>query len=152
MGTNFYLMTKSKETRDKYFGYYYELTDTPEWGYNIHIAKTSCGWLPLFQAHNCFKSIKQLKELYNAAEFIIYDEYGNMYSWDEFDERVLKFNGGVRGVKPRVKYEQNPTDRFYDPRMPKYLPVSHLEYDYGFYASDYFTDEQGFEFTAHDFS
>lgn len=32
MGTNFYLMTKNKEIRDKYFGYDYKLTDEPDWG------------------------------------------------------------------------------------------------------------------------
>ena len=39
MGTNFYLATKSKETRDKYFGWKYEIVDEPDWGYEIHIAK-----------------------------------------------------------------------------------------------------------------
>ena len=44
MGTNFYLMTKSKEVCEKHFGNRFELTDYPDWGYQIHIAKTSCGW------------------------------------------------------------------------------------------------------------
>jgi hypothetical protein len=152
MGTNFSLITKSKEVRDKYFGYNYELTDTPDWGYEIHIAKTSMGWLPLFQAHDCFKSIRQLKELYDTGEFILADEYGTAYTWEEFDERVLQFNGGVKGVAPREKIEQDPHSRYYDRDLPEYKPISHFDYAHGRYSMDYFTDEDGYEFTTHEFS
>ena len=155
MGTNFYLMTKHKDVRDKYFGYSCSLTDTPEWGYEIHIAKTSMGWLPAFEAHECFRSIKQLKALYDTGVFIIYDEYSNIYNWEEFDERVLKFNGGVRGVIPREKINQDPYSQFYDPNMPEYGPISHLEYK-GFMtangSSHFFTDEDGYEFSDYEFS
>lgn len=65
---------------------------------------------------------------------------------------MLKFNGGVKGVVPRTEYKHDPNDRFYDPRMPNCLPVSHFDYDYGAYASDYFMDEQGYEFANHEFS
>lgn len=152
MGTNFSLITKSKETRDKYFGYNYKLTDTPDWGYEIHIAKTSMGWLPLFQAHDCFKSIRQLKELYDTGEFILANEYGIVYTWEEFDERVLKFNGGVKGVAPRVKIEQDRHSRYYDQDLPEYKPISHFDYAHGRYSMNYFTDEDGYEFTSHEFS
>lgn len=154
MGTNFYMMTKSKETRDKHFGWNYELTDTPDWGYKIHIAKTSMGWLPLFQAHECFRSIKQLKKLYDTGEFILADEYGTTYNWEEFDKRVLQHNGGIRGVAPREEIKMDPNSRFYDHRMPKYRPVSHFDYKYDdpYYSMDYFTDESGYEFTNHEFS
>jgi hypothetical protein len=151
MGTNFYLMTKSKEVRDKYFGYDYELTDTPDWGYEIHIAKTSGGWRPLFQSHDCFKSIKQLKELYGTGEFVLYDEYGTTYSWEEFDERVLKFNGGVKGAVPREKIVQDRNSRWYDSNLPEHRPISHFEYGYGAYANEYFSDPDGYEFTTHEF-
>lgn len=152
MGTNFYLGTANKEIAEKYFGFNYELTDFPAWGYEIHIAKTSCGWLPLFEAHDCFKSIKQLKKLYDTGSFIIYDEYGDIYNWEEFDKRVLKFNGGVKCAMPRIEYKQDPNDKFYDPHAPKYLPISHFDYAYGTHAADYFKDEQGYEFTIHQFS
>lgn len=149
MGTNFYMITKSKETRDEYFGWDYELTDAPDWGYKIHIAKTSMGWLPLFQAHECFESIKQLKELYDTGKFIFADEYGNVYNWEEFDKRVLQFNGGIQGVAPR---EEIAID-LYDPRMPKYIPVSHFDYNYNSYSPmEYFTDDDGYEFTRREFS
>lgn len=152
MGTNFYIGTEYKNICDQYFGYDYELTDNPKWLYQQHIAKTSCGWLPSFQAHDCFKSIKQLKELYDTNNFILYDEYGNTYNWEEFDERVLKFNGGVKGAIPRQKTKQDPHDKFYDPYSPGYVPISHFEYADGRYASDYFTDEDGYEFTNHWFN
>lgn len=152
MGTNFYLMTKNKEHRDLYFGYDYELTDTPDWGYRIHIAKTSYGWLPLFEAHRGIESVKQLKDVYRSGEFIIADEYGTVYSWDEFDKRVLQFNGGVKGRIPREKVEQDRNSPWYDSALPEYRPISHFEYDSDRYSSDYFTDPEGYEFTTHEFS
>lgn len=152
MGTNFYLMTKNKEHRDLYFGYDYELTDTPDWGYQIHIAKTSYGWLPLFEAHRGIESVKQIKDVYHSGEFIIADEYGTVYSWDEFDKRVLQFNGGVKGRIPREKVEQDRNSPWYDSTLPEYRPISHFEYDSGRYSSDYFTDPEGYEFTTHEFS
>ena len=144
--------TSNKKVAEKYFGWDYELTDEPTWAYQIHIAKTSCGWLPLFEAHDGIKSIIRLKEIYDTGHFFISDEYGDVYNWEEFDERVLKFNGGVKGAIPRTEYKHDPNDRFYDPHMPKYLPVSHFEYDMGSYANDYFMDAQGYEFTTHKFS
>lgn len=153
MGTNFYMMTKSKEARDKYFGWNYELTDTPDWGYKIHIAKTSMGWLPLFQAHECFRSMKQLKELYDTGEFILADEYGSTYNWEEFDRRVLQHNGGIKGVTPREEIKMDHHSKYYDSRMPKYTPVSHFDYEHdSYYAMGYFTDEEGYEFTDREFS
>ena len=50
MGTNFYMMTSDKEAANEWFEDSYELTDYPQWGYSIHIAKTSGGWKPLFQS------------------------------------------------------------------------------------------------------
>ena len=152
MGTNFYLATTDKEARDKYFSYDYELMDNPVWAWRIHISKTSCGWLPLFQAHECFKSIKQLKELYDTGKFFFVDEYGDTYNWEEFNERVLKFNGGVKGAIKRKKIKQDPNSKFYDPHSPEYVPISHFEYDHGKYASDYFVDNEGYEFASHWFS
>lgn len=153
MSTNFYLATTDKEARDEYFGYDYELMDNPIWAWKIHIAKTSMGWLPLFQSHECFKSIRQLKELYDTGKFKIFNEYGDEYNWPQFDERVLKFNGGVRGAIPRKKIKVDPTSPFHDPRMPDHTPVSHFDYKYDYgYANDYFADQEGYEFTTHEFS
>ena len=152
MGTNFYIMTKSKEARDKYFGWSYELTDTPDWGYQQHVAKTSCGWLPSFDGSGCFKSIRELKNIYDSGEFILYDEYGTIYTWDEFDDRGLKFNGGIKGVAPREKINQDRNSPWFDKNMPEYKPVSHFEYAYGRYNDEYFTDPDGYEFSIREFS
>lgn len=152
MGTNFYIMTKSKEARDKYFRWSYELTDTPDWGYRQHVAKTSCGWLPLFDGSGCFKSIRELKNIYDSGEFILYDEYGTIYTWDEFDERVLKFNGGIKGVTPREKINQDRSSPWFDKNMPEYKPVSHFEYACGRYNDEYFTDSDGYEFSIREFN
>lgn len=153
MGSNFYLHTKNKNLVQKYAPYSYELTDEPEFGYEIHIGKTSCGWLPLFQAHqDGISSIKQYKEAYATGEFKIFDEYGTEYTWKEFDKRVLQFNGGKKGVAPKKKIEQDKNSAYYDKNMPEYLPISHFEYADGKYSNEYFTDEDGYEFSVRWFS
>ena len=151
MGTNFYIATTDQSVRDKYFGVNYELTDFPTWGYEQRIAKTSMGWLPLFDGTGCFKSIKELKAIYDTGLFTIYDEYGNKYNWEEFDLRVLKFNGGVVGAVQKMKYDTDKTSPYYDKDMPEYLPVSHFEYGNGRYAYEYFNDKDGYEFSHRTF-
>ena len=152
MGTNFYLGTDDKEARDEYFGLNYELTDTPTWLYEQHIAKTSAGWLPSFEASRSIQSVADIKRLYDTGKFVIYDEYGDYYNWDEFDKRVLQHNGGVLGAIPREKIEQDPNWQFYDRDLPEYLPISHFEYAEGRWAFDYFKDPEGYEFSRHSFS
>ena len=132
------------------------MTDIPTWLYQQHAAKTSAGWVPLFQSHDSFQSVEQLKRLYATGKFILYDEYGIIYTWDEFDERVLKFNGGISGAIEKVKNTIDKHDKFYDPNMPEYLPISHCSgpdctYNFGQYSGDYFKDEAGYEFTLHEF-
>lgn len=152
MGTNFYLFTKNKKVVEKYAPYSYSLTDEPDFGYEIHVAKTSAGWLPLFQAHNELHSVRDFKAVYDTGEFKIFSEYGDEYDWNDFEERVLKFNGGVYGVAPRENIKQDKNSMFYDPDLPQCLPISHFEYGNGRYASDYYKDEEGYEFTTHEFS
>ena len=84
MGTNFYL--RRKEPRIVYDEY--------------HIAKTSGGWRPSFEAYTPWDydydrrpqvhSVEDIKDLANNGDFTIVDEYGDEYTWDEFVERVLK--------------------------------------------------------------
>lgn len=154
MGTNFYFFTQSKTLKDdidvaECKGLY--CTDTPDFGYRMHIAKTSMGWLPLFQANNCVKSVKQLKSFYEKYDCKIYDEYETEYTWEEFDERVLQHNGGIDGVKPKTKVK-HPKGKFFDDKMPDELPVSHFTYANGEYADHYFKDEEGYEFCPDEFS
>lgn len=147
MGTNFYILTADTKAKDKYFGINYEITERPILGYMQHVGMTCSGWLPLFDGTGCFKSIKELKEIYDTGLFVLYDEYGNTYNWEEFDRRVVHFNGGVVGAVKKMKYDIDETNSFHDPDMPEYLPVSHFEYGNGKYAYDYFKDEEGYEFS-----
>lgn len=153
------MITKNKELAQRYAPYSYELTDEPYFGYEIHIAKTSAGWLPLFQAHqNGIDSVAEYKMAYDTGEFRIYDEYGTEYNWDTFDDRVLKHNGGILGVQKPEKIEQNKRSRWYDKNMPDYYPISHIQgspQSYKFinqFVNDYFVDSQGYEFDKQYFS
>lgn len=159
MGANFYMITKNKEQAQRYAPYSYELTDEPYFGYEIHIAKTSVGWLPLFQAHkDGIGSVAEYKTAYDTGEFRIYDEYGCEYNWDAFDDRVLKHNGGVVGAKKPEKIEQNKYSQLYDKNIPDYYPISHIQgspQSYKFinqFVNNYFVDSQGYEFDIQYFS
>jgi len=128
MGTNFYLMTSDRQKRDKWFDEYEcELTDTPEWGYEVHIAKTSCGWKPLFEAHKRIRSVRDIKAAISDG-FRVVDEYGTFYNLDEFVDRVVKFNAENQDA------------------------ISHQCYDGCRYANDHFLDTEGYEFAQYSFS
>lgn len=152
MGTNFYIGTADKEAKNIYFGWNYELTDEPTWLYQQHIAKTSMGWLPSFEESQSIHSVADIKKLYDTGKFVIYDEYGDYYTWEEFDKRVLQHNGGVLGAIPREKIERDPNWKYFDNNLPEYRPISHFEYADGRYAYDYFKDPEGYEFSKHSFS
>lgn len=129
MGTNFYFHTKEKPVRDKWFDYgEYELTDFPEFGYLIHLAKTSGGWVPLFQSHKKINSVADMKRVYDDGGFRIVDEYGDEYDWPAFEKRVIDFGDGWDDA------------------------YSHLEYENGRYRHMYFKDADGYEFTRREFS
>ena len=150
MGTNYYLFTKNKKVAQKYAPYSYVCTDTPNLGYKIHIGKCSMGWLPLFEAHsNGICSIKEYKAAYDTGKFKIYDEYNQEYNWDEFNEKVLKHNGGIAGVIPREYIGRDKNSIFYDPDVPDWVPISHFDTRHAYM---YFKDEQGYEFTEGEFS
>lgn len=152
------MFSKNKEFVHKYAPYSYELTDEPEFGYEIHIAKTSAGWLPFFQGHkDGINSVAGYKAAYDSGEFKIYDEYGVEYNWEAFDERVLKFNGGIRGFQKPEKINQDKTSPFYDKSLPDYRPISHIggspqSYKYLFREPNYyFVDPEGYEFSSTEF-
>ena len=152
MGTNVYYLSKNKDAVLKHFGNSYELTDFPYLAYEIHVMKRSSGWLPLWQSHENCRSVKDYKAAYDSGFFEIFDEYGTQYTWEDFYNEFAMFNGGIYGVAPREKIEQDPNSYFYDPNMPDTRPISHFEYANGRYSSDYYTDPQGYEFTIHEFS
>ena len=140
MGTNFYLFTQDKEAKEKYFLGDYELTEFPSLGYLVHIAKTSYGWLPLFQMRETIKSTKDIERIAKAENIFIVDENGEQYGWEDFKDRVLNFNGGIKGkVKPELVGSE-------------YIPISHFDYNGGINASRYHLDADGYEFTEGEFS
>lgn len=154
MGTNFYLITHDKEACLAVSPYKYCLTDVPYFAYEIHIAKTSCGWLPLFESHPGINSITDLERIYQTDKFVIVDEYGDTYNWEQFNKRVLQFNGGVQGVAELeyIDMSEYMSSSFFDKNMPNHTPVSHFEYGNGMYSKEYFKDPHGYEFTNHEFS
>ena len=148
MGTNFYFATKN---RNLVQNMNFLFVDSPIIGYEVHVAKTSCGWLPLFEQHTGINSVKDYEAILKRPDVIIYDENFQRYTWPEFEQRVLKHNGGVAGAIPLEPIQQD-LGRFYDPDMPDHTPVSHLEYGHGKYAQDFFKDEEGYEFSKQEFS
>lgn len=159
MGTNFYFLTKNKELAETITHGRYEITDTPDWGYEIHIAKTSYGWLPLFQSYaydvkdtNVISSVRRLKEIYNTDEVAIYDEYGTKYNWYEFDKRVLQFNGGTKENREIEQIQYDEDSPLVDKYMPNFVPVSHFEYADGKYTDSMYRDSDGYEFDTSCFS
>lgn len=149
MGTNFYLLVKNKSIAEKIGDF--ELTDTPDWGYLIHIGKRSCGWLPLFQSHKGIKSVKDIEEWSRWPGVIILDEYNEVLTWDQLKKELIDWNGGAEGKIPKEHYEVDPNSPYYDSDMPNYTPVSHFAYGNGKYSSDYFKDREGYEFTYNEF-
>ena len=90
MGTNFYMFTQNKKNK-KCFGDKLRIVDEPDFGYEIHIAKTSAGWQPAFEAHENIRSVMDLKEIFARGDVRIFDEYGQEYDWPAFEERVVNF-------------------------------------------------------------
>lgn len=98
MGTNFSFRNEQLYNGCKYFEDKYGIyIQKPE----IHIAKTSAGWKPLFQANMLFKSVSEIKKFYEESGLDIFDEYNTKYTWEEFEARVLKF--GADG-KSHIQY------------------------------------------------
>ena len=76
-----------------------------------HIAKTSYGWTPSFQQlpadrpFDCternndyyeIKSVADIKAYMDTGRFEIVDEDGEVYDWDGFESRVLKWEDNMR--------------------------------------------------------
>ena len=151
MGTNFYLLVKNKSIAEKIGDF--ELTDKPDWGYEIHIGKRSSGWLPIFQSHPGIKSVKDFEYYCTMPNVRIYNEYYEEFTWEQLKEELIYWNGGVDGAVPRKYHEPiDPSLPYVDHDMPNWTPVSHFDYGNGKYAHYYTRDAEGFEFTEGDFS
>lgn len=137
MGTNYYLLTKDLKYRNK-LGDKCEITDTPYFAYSLHLMKNSCGWLNLFEYHKgVIESVADIKKLYDTGDFEIYNEYGELFKWGEFECIYTdKYN----------RYRNGETDKF----------QSHLTADkngrFNLWTIRYFTDKDGYEFTDSEFS
>lgn len=125
MGTNYYMITKDKDCRDRCFGFDYEIADTPDWGYICHICKLTGGWKPLLQSHEKHSSFAGLKAIcLNNPEIRIIGEYGEYFTWQDFEKTVRTW--------------------WKDSKFPL---RSHMD----LHAPGYYTDAEGFDFSAHDF-
>lgn len=141
MGTNYYLYSKNKKAMQSCFGEYgdFELTDNPDFGYKRHIGKTSCGWKPILQMSNRFKTFNELKEVYKTYDFKIIDEYGRMFdSFDDFEKHLIEHLKCLR----KTPYKWVEKENEFDPQRKLilaleecsedeaeiYEPIDHLEY------------------------
>lgn len=175
MGTNFYLITQSKEIRNKFFtDSDYELTDEPIWGYEVHIAKTSFGWKTLWEDHSFYHSVEELRKFYKKHKtyIYIYDEYNKFYTWEDFEKRVINWENEqpVRYMKyvPEGNYNEifggkdyltESTEDDYDIKMPydhveyhKLDPYNEKRWIDESREPMYFHDKDGYDFTKGRFS
>ena len=117
MGTNYYFMTKNKKLVRKYFNSSYDeyrLVDEPDFGYEIHLNKLSCGWRPLFQKHAAFDCWNDLEKFYmeHRDDLEIYDEYDEKFSWEEYKEKI--FDHAAREPEPlKWVYDYDPIDSLF---------------------------------------
>lgn len=112
MGTNFYLYTRNKGARPL-LGNKAELTDEPNFGYLLHVAKTSFGWKPLFEEHEHVHSVADLKLLFDQVPFAqILDEYGRTYTWPEFEKRVIHFGDSENNWRTLANNDMATAQRF----------------------------------------
>ena len=170
MGTNYYMMIKNKELVEKYFPNEYELTDSPCFGYEVHIGKQSFGWKPLFEWHgNAYKSVEDMLNFLKIHDIYIeiFDEYEKSFSIDELKEdfidwenhqqvRYMKYvpegvNNIIFGGKD---YLVESTEEDYDIKMPydhveyhKLDPYNERRYMDESREPMYFHDKDGYDFT-----
>lgn len=149
MGTNYYLMSKNKKLIREYFavetqygisGEGYEIVDEPYLGYQVHLNKLSAGWRPLFQRHKTIKTFKELEEfcLKNKKSFVIYDEYGKKYTWEQYSDIVFKHSQHqaepykwVYGIAPFFRANDTPTlhtVKCLEQEAEIYVPFNHRLY------------------------
>ena len=139
MSTNYYILTKDKSIIEKY-GLTYELTDTPDWGYIVHIAKRSCGWRPLFQGHENINNIDDIYKLINEPTVTILDEYDKVLSTKEFEKEVIEWSKDDKEALSHIEAVEK--DRLKNGnRSYYYLDNSKL-----------WVDDKGYEFMSLDFS
>ena len=137
MGTNFYFFTQNRAVADL-MGPHAESTDRHKEAWELHIAKTSCGWKPVFEEHEHIHSVRDLDRFYhdNMRYLTIFDEYGQKYTWQE---RVIKYG----------------TPKVFDPEIGMYTGNWRCESDndcepYNHWDGEY-ADTDGYRFSTREF-
>lgn len=120
MSTNYYivdtfkeaeynkLMEEIKELESKYPN---ATIDVQCEQYKYHICKKSAGYRAMFRSFNDiydeYKSIENLEDLeefyYSGMHNEIRDEYGNVYLWCEFADKVLPYNETDKSQYEEIK-------------------------------------------------
>lgn len=166
MGTNYYLMSKNKEFIKDKFGDNYCLTDSPYFGYEVHLCKVSIGWKICFETQKCYESVKDMCKVFreNKDEFEIYDEYNTKFEIEDFLKYVQERDKQIKKTKwiyqpnnmSNLKKDDNATEDYIC------TPFDHIEYDlfmkkhgdkyYCYTDNDlYFNDDEGNNFSRRSF-
>ena len=78
----------------------------------IHICKCSCGWQVGFDHNNgeyYEPTRKSLEEFLSQPGMVIFDEYNNEYSYDEFWKEIDEHNANPRNTWDSKKFTQEIT-------------------------------------------
>ena len=144
------MMTTDKELVQKYFDGEYEIVDDPYLGYEIHIGKRSCGWRPLFEAHNdAYDSVSGLLDFLQKYQdkVEIYDEYNELHTIEQLKEELINW---AEDQERRMIY--------YDDYIGDIeAPIDHVEMDQKdnrnpWLKIHYWHDKDGYDFTDRPFS
>lgn len=144
------MITTNKDLVEKHFPNEYTVTDSPYFGYEIHIGKRSCGWKPLFQEHkNAYSSVKEMLGFFllNKNDIRIFDEYESELNIDELEEELITWE--EKQEKRMIYYDgvpgliQSPIDHVEMVNREPNCYCIHLKY---------WHDKDGYNFTEGDFS
>ena len=78
----------------------------------IHICKRSCGWQVGFDHNNgeyYQPTRKSLEEFLSQPDMVIFDEYNNEYTYDEFWKEIDEHNANPHNVWDSKKFTQEIT-------------------------------------------
>ena len=78
----------------------------------IHICKCSCGWQVGFDHNNgeyYQPTRKSLEEFLSQPDIVIFDEYNNEYTYDEFWKEIDEHNANPRNTYDSKKFTQEIT-------------------------------------------
>jgi len=154
MGTNYYLITKSKRlvhthfatkvdyggAHPEYLDQEYKLCDVPDFYYEIHLNKCSMGWRPLFQRHKAFQSFTELENFVKKYQryLTIQNEYGETFTLDEY-KKIIVDHGSRKPEPMKWVYKEDKicgvpgklylqTERCKESEADLYMPFIHSEY------------------------